>query len=231
MAAVAELGARLTSERARRRIAEPLSRADAALRTRRQSRWSRYAWRSAPTALLALAASGRRRRLVGERRPTLTPLGALTRGLAAGIAGNAAMDVTQTIVYKLRGKESGDWQSWDEAPGPAKIGKRVWEGVFQREAPEQKIGLFNNVVHYTYGPAWAGLYGLVEASLERPRPLRDGVAFGLFAWVMGSGVLMPAAKLAKPPWEYGPEAHAYDIGYHVAYGLGTAAAFQKLLRL
>lgn len=66
-----------------------------------------------------VTAAGRRRLRVGgvelrEARPT--PLGALARGLAAGVVGNLAMDWSQTAVYKIRGKETGNWQSWDEAP-------------------------------------------------------------------------------------------------------------------
>lgn len=64
------------------------------------------------------------------------------------------MDVTQTIVYKLRGKESGQWETCDEAPGSAKIGNRVWEGVFQREV-EVRVDLLG-----TCGPAVATHYKL-----------------------------------------------------------------------
>lgn len=196
---------------------------------------ARVARAAAPGVLSGAAAAlaGRRRvrlgRLEVSRAPT--PLGALLRGAAAGLAGNTAMDLTQALVYKVRGKETGQWQSWEEAPAPAQIGKRVWEGVLQRDPPPpDKIRLFNNAVHWTYGPAWAGLYGLVAASLERRRTAREGISFGLFAWAIGSGVLTPAAKLAKPPWEYGLRTNALDITYHVAYGLGTAAAFRALER-
>lgn len=107
----------------------------------------------------------------------------------------------------------------------------MWEGVFQREAPPEKIKLFNNVVHWTYGPALAGMYGLAEASLARRRPLRDGTVFGIAIWILGSGMLVPAARLAKPPWGYGLKTNALDISHHLAHGLATAGAFRALERI
>ncbi len=213
--------------RAARRLERPLV-------SRRRSWLRRLAPGLAAGGLAALL-GGQRLEVAGievrEARPT--PLGALLRGTAAGLVGNAAMDLTQMTVYKLRGKETGNWQSWDEAPMPAQVGKRVYEGVFQRDAPPPSpttIGNFQRVVHWTYGPAWAGLYGLVEASVTRRRPLLHGTTFGVFMWALGSGVMGPATKLAKPPWEYPAKTNALDLGYHLAYGLGVAGAFRAFAR-
>lgn len=220
-----------TIEKPVRQAADRLERP---FRSRRKSRLSRLAPGLAAGGLAALL---RERRLrvggmeVREARPT--PMGALLRGTAAGLVGNAAMDATQMIVYKLRGKETGNWQSWDDAPMPAQVGKRVYEGVFQREAPPPNpttIGNFQRAVHWAYGPAWAGLYGRVEASLTRRRPLLHGTVFGLFMWALGSGVMGPATKLAKPPWQYPLKTNALDVGYHLAYGLGVGGAVHALRR-
>jgi hypothetical protein len=62
-------------------------------------------------------------------QPT-TPLGAAARGIAAGLAGTYALDLAQKAASKLRGEETrSEWKSWDEAPAPAKVGKRIIEGV------------------------------------------------------------------------------------------------------
>lgn len=115
----------------------------------------------------------------------------------------------------------------------AQVARRMYEGVFQREAPHPEpktIKRFHNAVHWTYGPGWAALYGIVEASLRRRRPLLHGTAFGLFMWALGSGVMGPATKLAKPPWEYPAKTNALDIGYHLAYGLAAARTYRALER-
>lgn len=212
-------------------IEKPVRQAASRLeKPRRSRRKSRLSWLAPGLAAGGLAALLRERRLrVGGlevRDACPTPIGALLRGTAAGLVGNAAVDATQMIVYKLRGKETGNWQSWQ-------VGKRVYEGVFQREVPPpnpKTIGNFQRAVHWTYGPAWAGLYGLVEASMSRRRPLLHGTVFGLFMWALGSGVMGPATKLAKPPWQYPLKTNALDVGYHLAYGLGVGGAFHAVGR-
>ena len=41
-------------------------------------------------------------------------------------------------------------------------------------------------------------------------------------------VLLPAAKLYKPIWEYDRKTLAKDLGAHLVYGLATASAFRVL---
>jgi len=122
-------------------------------------------------------------------RSTQTPLGALARGGVAGVAGTAAMDLVQFVQYKLGGGDdrllawefSTGLKDWKQAPAPAQIGKRVVEGVFQHQLPPQRAALVNNLVHWGYGMAWGGLFGLVEGSLRASR-LRHGLALGATAW-------------------------------------------------
>lgn len=94
--------------------------------------------------------------------PRLTPLGALGRGLLAGAAGTAAMDLVWFARYRRAGGEDGlvDWElstgleGWEGAPAPAQVGRRVVEGLFQRELPPSAAAFTNNVTHWGYGMAW-----------------------------------------------------------------------------
>src|SRR5262249_52460304 len=107
----------------------------------------------------------------------MTPIGALLRGLTAGAAGTAAMDALWFWRYKRGGGEGGflGWEfssglcSWDEAPAPALVGKRLFEGLFQREVPPERAALVNNLTHWGYGKLAGAQYGLVVASLKTPR--------------------------------------------------------------
>ena len=162
------------------------------------------------------------------RTPT-TPLGASARGIVAGFAGTHALDLAQKAGNKLRGEETrSEWESWDEAPVPAKIGKRMIEGVFRREVSTKRIELVNNAVHWSYGALWGVLYGLVQGTV-RAQPLRLGLAFGAGLWGF-SYVVMPAAKLYKPIWEYPPKSLAIDLSYHLAYGAAAGATYKELDR-
>ena len=150
---------------------------------------------------------------------TTTPLGTLGKGLAAGVAGNAAMTGAQMAYLKATGGE--------DSTVPAQVGKRIIEGVLQRgPVPDSRIPLLNNAVHWLYGTSWGAVYGLVAGSLG-PRAPRAGLAFGLAVWG-ASLVQLPAMKLAPPVWEYPPSSLAPDVGFQLVYGVAVAGAFRAL---
>jgi hypothetical protein len=166
--------------------------------------------------------------------PVMTPVGAVLRGLAAAAVGTLAMDLALFARYKRGDGKTGfrEWElssgieSWDQAPAPAQVGKRVFEGLFQRTLPDQRAPLVNNITHWGYGIAGGGAYGLVVGSLRRPR-VWFGAPFGAGVWG-SSYVVLPAAGLYRPIWEYDRRTLANDLGAHLVYGLATAAAFRLL---
>ncbi len=165
--------------------------------------------------------------------PRPTPLHALARGLVAGLVGTAAMTAYQELVSKVRssgskgsGGASEEERGWEEAPTPARAGRRFLAGVFEREPTKEKIPLLTDVVHWGYGTAWGVVYGLVKESLA-VRSLPAGLAFGAGVWAT-SYVLLPAMKLYKPPWEYSPKTLSADLSYHLVYGAGVSVAYRAL---
>jgi hypothetical protein len=174
------------------------------------------------------------KRRSGRTRWTITPLGAVARGLISGALGTLAMDALWFARYK-RGGGEGDfdaWEfssglsSWEQAPAPAQVGKRLVEGLFGRKLPPQRAALVNNVTHWAYGMLGGAQYGVAAGSLRTPR-IRYGVPFGASVWGTGYAVL-PAAKLYKPIWEYDRKTLAKDLSAHLVYGLGTSTAFRLL---
>jgi uncharacterized membrane protein YagU involved in acid resistance len=173
-----------------------------------------------------------------ERRPSdpPTPLGALVRGVLAGVVGTAAMSGWQAISQRLRESDTDDVQAasegnpdpWEKAPVPAKVGKRVIEGVFHRAVPPERIALLTNVVHWSYGTAWGAVFGLTRGTARR-NPLAHGLLFGTGVWAMSYVELVPAG-LYKPPWEYPAREVAFDISYHLVYGVAVAASYELLDR-
>lgn len=149
-----------------------------------------------------------------------TPLGAVGRGLAAGVVGTAAMTGVQTAVAKARDQE--------DSTTPAEVAKRIIRGVLQREVPEERTALLNNVMHWTYGTSWGAVYGLVQGTMQASA-FKHGALFGVGVWST-SLVQLPAMQLAPPVWEYPRAELALEVGYHVVYGLGVAAAYAALNR-
>ena len=164
-----------------------------------------------------------------------TPLGVVSRALAAGAIGTAAMDVLWFYRYKRGGGEEGfiDWEfsrglvSWEDAGPPAQIGKRLFEGLFGRELADERAGLVNVAMHWSYGLFWAGQYGIVASSMPTRPGAQSGIAFGALVWA-SDYVVLPLAKLYKPIWEYEARTLADDLSAHLLYGVTTATTFRLL---
>lgn len=163
-------------------------------------------------------------------------LGAVARGIVAGAAGTAAMDTLLYTRYRRGGgtsrleqwEFSADVTSWEQAPAPALMGKRLVKGLFGIELAPTRARLVNNVMHWGYGIANGVQYGIVAQSLKTPR-IRYGLAFGATVWA-GDYVILPAAKLYQPIWRYDRKTLADDLSAHLVYGLGTATTLQLLSR-
>ena len=167
---------------------------------------------------------------------TVTPIGAVARGLVAGAVGTAAMDTFLFARYRRNGGDSSavEWESsagvtsWEDAPAPAHVGKRLVEGLFGVALAPKRARLVNNVMHWAYGILNGAQYGVVAESLPTPR-IRHGLPFGATVWAAGY-VVLPAAKLYKPIWEYDALTLAKDLSAHLVYGLATATALRALSR-
>lgn len=168
------------------------------------------------------------------RRAASTPLGALGRGLVAGAAGTAAMDTLMFARYRKAGgtespvnwESSANVTSWDAAPAPAQVGRRLVEGLFKVDLAPSRARALNNAMHWVYGVLNGGQYGLVAESLAAPR-IRHGLPFGAIVWA-SSYVILPAAKLYEPMWKYDAKTLSSDLGAHLVYGIVTSATMRLL---
>ncbi|HET7129306.1 MAG TPA: hypothetical protein VFJ93_09555 [Gaiellaceae bacterium] len=157
------------------------------------------------------------------RRARKTPLAAVVQGLCAGVIGNAIFTAYQELTGANEQKEPP--KDWSETPEPAQVGKRIAEGVFQKDVPLEKAGLVTNVVHWLYGTSWGAVYGVIEESVRKP--IVSGVA--LTGTVMASDyTLLPAMNLYEPPWRYPAKTLARDFATHLVHGLAIAGAYKAL---
>lgn len=164
-----------------------------------------------------------------SRRPS--KISKVVRGLLAGAAGTLAKDL---LMYRRYRRDDGpqgfsDWElssgldDWDDAGAPAQVGKRLYEGLFRRELSSRHARLTSNVMHWSYGMAWGGAYGVVAAAAP---PLRQGLVLGPAVWISGY-IVLPLLKLYKPIWEYDAATLAKDLSAHLLYGVATTAAFRS----
>jgi hypothetical protein len=79
------------------------------------------------------------------REHPMTPLAAVLGGLLAGAVGTACMDAVRYVRHRRAGGEESPlaWEfapvdSWEKAPEPGQVGKRLIEGLTQRELPSER---------------------------------------------------------------------------------------------
>jgi hypothetical protein len=160
----------------------------------------------------------------------LTPLAAVAGGLLAGAVGTVCLDAVQYVrARRAGGKESPlKWEfapveTWEQAPAPGQVAKRVIEGFTQRKLPDRWAFPISTAMHWAYGSGSAALYGILAGSLGRPHAAY-GLPFGAAVWA-SSYVILPEAGLYKPILEYDATTLAWDLAGHLAYGAGTGVTF------
>jgi hypothetical protein len=164
------------------------------------------------------------------RKYPMTPLAAAAAGLAAGAVGTVSMDALRYVRYRRAGGKNSllRWEfapvdSWDKAPDPGQVGKRLIEGFTQRELSDRWAWPVSTVMHWGYGSASGALYGVLAGSARAPRAVY-GLPFGVSVWA-SSYITLPAAGLYQPIWKYDAKTLVSDLSAHLAYGAGTGAAF------
>ncbi len=135
-------------------------------------------------------------------------------GLAAGLAGTAAMTVSSTIEMKIRGRPGSS------APADA-AGKLL--GV--RPAGEKESKRFAALVHWAYGTGWGAARGIL-AALGLPAPAATAAHLAL---VWGTEqVMLPALRVAPPATQWGAKELAVDGWHHLVYAGVTGATYELL---
>jgi hypothetical protein len=166
----------------------------------------------------------------------ITPFAAAAGGLLCGVVGTVCLDTVAYLRHRRAGGEKsplkwefGPVDGWENAPDPGKFARREIEILTHRKLPDSWAWPVSTAMHWGYGSSAAALYGILARSLRNPSPLY-GLPFGAGVWA-ASYVILPAAGIYKPIWEYDAKTLARDLSGHLAYGAGTGAAFWLFARL
>jgi hypothetical protein len=166
----------------------------------------------------------------------VSTLGSIIRGAAASAPGTLAMDASLYRRYRHDGGNAAfpGWESsqglvsWENAPAPALVAKRLLEGVVKHEISPRYARLLNNATHWGFGLVAGAAYGLLLGSRRRPK-VWYGLPFGAAVWASGY-VVLPQLGVYKPIWKYDLETLGKDLSAHLVFGTATAAAFRLLAR-
>jgi hypothetical protein len=159
------------------------------------------------------------------------PIRSAARGAAASGVGTLAMDASLYRGYRRDGGEASfpSWESseglvsWDNAPAPALVARKLLEGVLADEISPRYARLLNNATHWGFGLATGAGYGLLVGSRRKPGAW-FGLPFGAAVWASGY-VVFPLLGVYKPIWKYDVETLAKDLRAHLVFGTATAVAF------
>jgi uncharacterized membrane protein YagU involved in acid resistance len=165
----------------------------------------------------------------------LSPLAALTEGLVAGLAGALAQEVFFALTKRLTPHAPEDVFTPPERlqhneTATQTVARRFVEDLAQR-GPVVHPRLAGELVHYAFGSAWGGLYGIAAGSIPSLRTTKGGALFGLFVWAISDDFILPAFKLSAWPGKYPLDNHAYALAAHVVYGAATSASLNAVDRV
>ena len=184
---------------------------------------------------------------------SLSPAEAALYGLAAGFAATLLISAVSRIpAVRERGHSSLDTLAIPPAeesnpalpmspaavltqtsgPGPegpaGLFAAKVASGLFGRDLAT-RTRPWGQAVHLAYGSFWGLVYGMLQTRRAR-RPGVSGVAHGLFVWLFGPALLVPAMKLMPAPGKAPRAQTALALAAHAAYGLTVATVFSRLVR-
>jgi hypothetical protein len=150
--------------------------------------------------------------------PPRSLLGDAAIGLAAGLAGTAAMTIAQGAEFVLTDAEPSS--------SPADIADRLKRRAGQGRLKRRHRRAANQGMHWLYGASWGIPYGLVTATMD-VAPEVSGPVFGLLVW--GAALAHePALGLAEVPWKRSLRSLSSEALLHVVYGIGAGGAIRTL---
>jgi uncharacterized membrane protein YagU involved in acid resistance len=138
-------------------------------------------------------------------------------GLVGGIAGTVVIGQVMSALARLESdRDKKKVQRLVPEPPTEKLARKISENVFGIELSRQRKSTLGQVVQWSYGIFWGGVYGVLRRRVPAASwgaGLPFGVAFGL----MGPAVLLPAMGLTPPATKFPASEHIRGLVSHYAY--------------
>lgn len=157
------------------------------------------------------------------------------RGILAGIAGTAAITISQLIEMqltkrsmsnapvKVAGQVLGVEPSGKEdTQTPGHSPQQNEDSPGNKEVKEEHAERFGNIVHWGYGTAWGIGRGLIAAS--GLTGLQASAAHFGAVWLTEL-VMLPSMDASTPIYKWTPKQIGVDIFHHSVYALAAGLAY------
>ncbi len=139
---------------------------------------------------------------------------ALGKGLLAGLAGTAAISLSQMIEMKITKREPSE--------APIKVASQVTGAAPADESQKEKL---SNEIHYAYGTSWGLVRGLLGLAGLKGAPATL-VHFGAI-WA-AELIMLPKYDAAPPATEQKPKDLAIDALHHAVYAIAAGLAYDAI---
>ena len=156
-------------------------------------------------------------------------------GVAGGLVASWLMNEFQEYWNDTRragqrpGPQSQKHESTDPAANPTvKTANAISRVLVNKPVPRGRQIAAGAAVHYAFGAAAGGLYGLA-AGLNPNAGSGLGVPYGTAVWLLADEIGVSAAGLSRPPKEYPPSTHGYAFASHLVFGV-TAELVRRAVR-
>ncbi|MDB5024371.1 MAG: hypothetical protein JWP78_2126 [Mucilaginibacter sp.] len=141
---------------------------------------------------------------------------AIGKGLLAGLAGTAAITLSQMIEMKITKRKASE--------APVKVAEQVINVKPVTEGSKQKV---SQRIHWAYGTSWGITRGLIALTGLRGLP----AIAAHFAAIWGTAIFMlPAYKAGPKITEEDTKTIAIDAMHHAVYAVATGLTFDSLDR-
>ncbi|GAB3165552.1 hypothetical protein [Telluribacter humicola] len=136
-------------------------------------------------------------------------------GILAGLAGTAAITISQMIEMKITKRKGSD--------SPTKAVSKVLDVKPVNKDKKPKV---IQEIHWTYGTSWGVPRGLISLAGLKGLP----ATAVHFASVWGTELLMlPSLDVAPPVQEQEPKTIAIDAMHHAVYAIATGLVYDAIM--
>jgi hypothetical protein len=139
---------------------------------------------------------------------------AIGKGLLAGLAGTAAITLSQMIEMKITKRQASD--------APVKVASEVTGAAPANDSQKEKL---SNEIQYAYGTSWGVVRGLLGLAGLKGVPATL-VHFGAI-WATEL-IMLPKYDAAPPVNEQEPKSVAIDALHHAVYAIAAGLAYDAL---
>lgn len=153
-------------------------------------------------------------KIIAKTNP-LEELGtAIGVGLIAGLAGTAAITISQMIEMKLTKRPP--------STAPAKAASKVLNVKPADDSKKEKV---SQEVHWSYGTSWGIVRGLISLSGLKGLP---ATLIHLAAIWGTAQVMLPSLKLSPPINKEAPETIGIDVLHHTVYAVTAGIVYDAI---